>query len=43
LLKFFRELVEERKITMLMVSHDPLVDEYVNEVLELRDGTVIGK
>lgn len=42
LLKFFRELVEERKITMLMVSHDPLVDEYVNEVLELRDGMILG-
>ena len=40
LLTFFRELVEGQKITMLMVSHDPLVDPYVHEVLFLKDGVV---
>lgn len=40
LLTFFRELVENRHITMLMVSHDPLVDQYVHEVLTLKDGVV---
>ena len=41
LLTFFRELVETHHITMLMVSHDPLVDPYVHEVLTLKDGGVV--
>jgi len=41
LLTFFRALVEEQNITMLMVSHDPLVDPYVHQVLTLQDGVVI--
>jgi putative ABC transport system ATP-binding protein len=40
LLTFFRELVEDQNITMLMVSHDPLVDSYVHHVLTLKDGVV---
>jgi ABC-type lipoprotein export system ATPase subunit len=40
LLTFFRELVEGQHITMLMVSHDSLVDQYVHEALTLRDGVV---
>ena len=40
LLTFFRELVETRHITMLMVSHDSLVDPYVHQVLTLRDGVI---
>ena len=41
LLTFFRELVENQHITMLMVSHDSLVDQYVHEVMTLQDGVVI--
>ena len=41
LLTFFRELVEQQHITMLMVSHDSLVDTYVHQVLTLKDGVVI--
>lgn len=40
LLLFFRELVESQHITMLMVSHDPLVDSYVHRVLTLKDGVI---
>ncbi len=40
LLTFFRELVETQHITMLMISHDPLVDPYVHQVLTLRDGVI---
>ena len=40
LLTFFRELVESQRITMLMVSHDPLVDQYVHQVLTLKDGVI---
>ena len=41
LLTFFRELVENQKITALIVSHDPLVDQYVHQVLSLEDGVII--
>ncbi len=40
LLTFFRELIENQHITMLMVSHDSLVDQYVHQVLTLKDGVV---
>ena len=40
LLTFFRELVDSQHITMLMVSHDPLVDQYVHQVLTLKDGVI---
>ena len=40
LLTFFRELIETQHITMLMVSHDPLVDQYVHKVLTLKDGVI---
>jgi ABC-type lipoprotein export system ATPase subunit len=42
LLTFFRELVENQHITMLMVSHDPLVDQYVHQLLTLHDGVIEG-
>ncbi len=41
LLTFFRELVENQKITALIVSHDPLVDQHVHQVLTLQDGRII--
>jgi ABC-type lipoprotein export system ATPase subunit len=40
LLAFFHELVEQQHITMLMVSHDPLVDQHVHQVLTLKDGAI---
>jgi len=40
LLIFFRQLVENQHITMLMVSHDSLVDQHVHQVLTLKDGVV---
>ena len=40
LLTFFRELVESQHITMLMVSHDSLVDQYVHQSLVLKDGAI---
>jgi putative ABC transport system ATP-binding protein len=40
LLTFFRELVESQNITMLMVSHDALVDQYVHQVFTLKDGVI---
>ena len=40
LLTLFRELVENQHITMLMVSHDSLVDQYVHQVMTLKDGVI---
>jgi len=40
-LGLFRQIVEKEGVTMLMTSHDPLVDEYVDLVLRLQDGQLI--
>src|SRR5574339_275615 len=40
LLTLFRELIETQHVTMLMVSHDSLVDQYVHQVLILKDGAI---
>ena len=37
----FREIVEDEHVTVLMAAHDPLVDEYVDRVLQLQDGQVM--
>lgn len=41
ILSLFRQIVEEEKITVLMSSHDPLVDGYVDEILPMKDGQII--
>ena len=41
ILALFRRIVEEEHVTMLMASHDALVDEYVDQVLQLRDGQIV--
>jgi ABC-type lipoprotein export system ATPase subunit len=38
ILSLFRHIVESEGVTMLMTSHDPIVLEYVDEVVELQDG-----
>jgi ABC-type lipoprotein export system ATPase subunit len=38
ILALFRRIVETEGVTMLMTSHDPIVLEYVDEVVELQDG-----
>jgi putative ABC transport system ATP-binding protein len=40
ILKLFREIIEKEHITMLMSSHDPLVDKYVDEIVLLKDGQI---
>jgi putative ABC transport system ATP-binding protein len=40
ILTFFRDLAEKQGITILMVSHDPLVDQFAHEVLTLKDGAL---
>jgi putative ABC transport system ATP-binding protein len=41
ILSLFRRIVEEKNITLLMASHDTLVDEYVDQVLQLIDGQIV--
>ena len=40
-LALFRRIVEEEHVTLLMASHDVLVDDYVDEVLQLKDGQIV--
>ncbi len=40
ILKLFRQIVEVEHITLLMSSHDPLVDKYVDQIFLLKDGEV---
>lgn len=40
LFALFRRLVEEEHITLFMVSHDVLVDQYAHQVFLLRDGNL---
>jgi putative ABC transport system ATP-binding protein len=42
ILGLFRNIVDRQNVTMLMVTHDSLVDEYVDKILHLRDGQVEG-
>jgi putative ABC transport system ATP-binding protein len=41
ILGLFRKVVEEEEVTILIASHDPLVEEFVQEVYELHDGRII--
>lgn len=41
ILGLFRRIVEEENVTLLLVSHDALVDEYVDDVLQLKDGQIL--
>jgi putative ABC transport system ATP-binding protein len=41
MLKLFKQIVETEHITILMSSHDPLVDKYVDQIVRLKDGHII--
>jgi len=36
----FQEIVRNQGVTILLSSHDPIVDEYADEIIYLRDGRV---
>ncbi len=40
ILTLFQEIVREEQVTLLMATHDALVDEYVDQVLHLKDGQI---
>jgi ABC-type lipoprotein export system ATPase subunit len=41
MLMLFKTIVREQNVTMLMATHDSLVDEYVDQVMHLRDGKIV--
>jgi putative ABC transport system ATP-binding protein len=41
ILQLFRTIVDTEQITLLMSSHDPLVDRYVDEIVLLKDGQIV--
>lgn len=41
ILTLFRRIVEEEHVTILISSHDPLVDGYMDQVLHLQDGLFV--
>jgi putative ABC transport system ATP-binding protein len=41
ILALFRRIVEEEHVTFVMVSHDALVNEYVEHILALEDGQIV--
>jgi ABC-type lipoprotein export system ATPase subunit len=41
ILKLFQDIVVAEHITVLMSSHDPLVDKYADEVVLLKDGQIL--
>jgi putative ABC transport system ATP-binding protein len=42
ILALFRRIVDTEGVTLLVVSHDALVDEYADQVLQLKDGQIVG-
>ena len=41
ILDLFRRIVREERVTMLLASHDPLVDSFVDDVLQMKDGQLV--
>jgi ABC-type lipoprotein export system ATPase subunit len=41
ILALFRYIVEKEKITIVMATHDPVIEEYAHIIYELSDGQVI--
>ena len=41
ILSIFRRIVDEEKVTLLIASHDALVEEYADEILQLKDGQIV--
>ena len=37
----FHQIVEQEHVTVLLAAHDPLVDEYVEAVMQLQDGQIL--
>jgi putative ABC transport system ATP-binding protein len=38
ILEFMRQLNEEKKVTFLFATHDPVLDEYAKTRVQIKDG-----
>jgi putative ABC transport system ATP-binding protein len=36
----FRRIVDDEKVTLLMATHDPMIDSYVDMIMHLKDGRI---
>jgi putative ABC transport system ATP-binding protein len=43
ILGFFRQIVDQEGLTMLVASHDALVDKFVDKILRMSDGQIINE
>jgi putative ABC transport system ATP-binding protein len=41
ILTLFRQVVEQEHLTLLMSSHDPMVDGFVDSILQMKDGQIV--
>lgn len=41
ILQLFRQIVQVEEITVLMATHDPLVDKYADQIILMQDGQII--
>jgi ABC-type lipoprotein export system ATPase subunit len=41
ILALFQQIVQTEGVTLLIASHDALVDEYADQVLQLKDGQLV--
>jgi ABC-type lipoprotein export system ATPase subunit len=41
ILSLFRKLVDKESLTILLATHDSLVDEFAHEIVLLQDGTIV--
>ena len=41
ILALFQRIVREEHVTMLLASHDPLVDSFVDDALQMKDGQLV--
>ncbi len=40
ILSIFRRIVDAEKVTLLVTSHDPLLDDYADDVVRMKDGQI---
>ncbi len=40
ILTLFREVVEQEELTLLISSHDPMIDGFVDCIMQLKDGQI---
>jgi putative ABC transport system ATP-binding protein len=41
IMQLFRSIVDLEKVTFVVASHDPIVDGYVDSILQLKDGEIV--